>query len=91
MDLAFSFTMQVLEVSTTDSPRKPSEGEEFVLCDYCQQPSKPFISREELENNPDLELVSAACFFQTIHLKQINASHNGSSKAFDLIFVERLE
>ncbi|XP_067117321.1 glutamate-rich protein 6-like [Osmerus mordax] len=45
------------EVSTTDSPRKPSEGEEFVLCDYCQQPSKPFISREELENNPDLEFI----------------------------------
>uniref|UniRef100_A0A8C7W169 FAM194 C-terminal domain-containing protein n=2 Tax=Oncorhynchus mykiss TaxID=8022 RepID=A0A8C7W169_ONCMY len=30
---------------------------EFVLCDYCQQPCNPFIRREQLENNRDLELL----------------------------------
>ncbi|XP_071210574.1 glutamate-rich protein 6-like isoform X1 [Salvelinus alpinus] len=30
---------------------------EFVQCDYCQQPCNPFIRREQLENNRDLELL----------------------------------
>ncbi|XP_041699577.2 uncharacterized protein LOC121536373 [Coregonus clupeaformis] len=43
-------------VSSSGSSQSKRETD-FVLCDYCQQPCNPFIRREQLENNRDLELL----------------------------------
>lgn len=72
--------LSVPVVSSSWSSGDQSEQEiALVLCDYCQQPSKPFICREQLENNPDLDLSVAEdyVFLQTINSKQTNASNNG--------------
>ncbi|CAB1329090.1 unnamed protein product, partial [Coregonus sp. 'balchen'] len=46
-----------IPVVSSSGSSQSKRDTEFVLCDYCQQPCNPFIRREQLENNRDLELL----------------------------------